>query len=195
MPDTKPTINTYVSDMLALERHMLQPLRHQIVDDDVKSCAPALRVVQRALDTIEAHESALKARLDALGGHAGEGVKSGVASAVGGIAAAIGNVRKTEVSKDLRDDYTALCLASASYTMLHTTALGLGDMTTADLAKRHLADYATLIMRANAALPMVVLGELQADGVRVEPGVADEAKQNSEDAWREGGARSHSSQN
>jgi ferritin-like metal-binding protein YciE len=186
---TAPTINTYISDMLSLETHIATPLEQQVEDSDVQAIPIARRVIQEALDTVHAHIGKLEARLDAVGGHSGAPIKNAVSSAVGAAASAINKVRKTEVSKNLRDDYTALCLSSAGYTMLHTTALGLGDTATAQLAKDHLADVATVIMRLNKALPTVVLTELQQEGVAVSASVAETAEADAKDAWKEGGAR------
>jgi ferritin-like metal-binding protein YciE len=187
---TTPTITTYVSDMLALERHIAQPLEHQSQDDAVAKNIDASRVIREAHRQVVSHIDALEQRLAALGGHPASGLKSGVATATGAIAAAVGDARKTEVSKYLRDDYSALALASASYTMLHTTALALGDTTTATLAQRHLADVATSVMRISKTLPITVLKELRAEGAAVDPTVLGEAERDVHDAWREGGARS-----
>ncbi|MGD0474685.1 MAG: hypothetical protein ABSB70_15925 [Candidatus Velthaea sp.] len=187
---TAPTINTYISDMLALEQHIATPLQGQVDDSDVQAQPIALRVIQEALDTVQRHISTLQTRLDAVGGHNGSPVKNAVSTAFGTAASAINKVRKTEVSKNLRDDYTALSLSSAGYTMLHTTALGLGDAQTAALAKEHLADVATAIMKISRALPTVVLAELQQEGVNVTPDVAQTAERDAEAAWKEGGARS-----
>ncbi len=187
---TAPTINTYISDMLALEQHIATPLQGQVDDSDVQAQPIALRVIQEALDTVQRHISTLQTRLDAVGGHNGSPVKNAVSTAFGTAASAINKVRKTEVSKNLRDDYTALSLSSAGYTMLHTTALGLGDAQTAALAKEHLADVAAAIMKISRALPTVVLAELQQEGVNVTPDVAQTAERDAEAAWKEGGARS-----
>jgi hypothetical protein len=181
---TTPTINTYVSDMLALERHILQPIQTQLSDNALKSSPAAVGLLRDMVSLVEAHIEALEARLNVLGGHSGSPLKSGVSSVMGAVAAAIDNVRKTEVSKDLRDDYTALCLGSISYTMLHTTARGLHDQLTADLAKRHLQDYATLIMRLSAIMPSVVLTELRELGVPVDAALVGEARQEEENAWK-----------
>lgn len=187
---TAPTINTYISDMLALEQHIATPLQGQVDDSDVQAQPIALRVIQEALDTVQRHISTLQTRLDAVGGHNGSPVKNAVSTAFGTAASAINKVRKTEVLKNLRDDYTALSLSSAGYTMLHTTALGLGDAQTAALAKEHLADVAAAIMKISRALPTVVLAELQQEGVNVTPDVAQTAERDAEAAWKEGGARS-----
>ena len=184
-----PTINTYISDTLALERHILQPLESQSNDDAMQKSANVARAVSEALTMVRSHIGALEQRLDAVGGHAGSPVKGGVASVLGAAASAIDNVRKTEVSKSLRDDYTALCLTSAAYTMLHTTALGLGDTDTATLAQQHLADTATVVMRLSSVLPSAVLSELQEEGVSVDKSVASQAERDIENAWKEGGSR------
>lgn len=184
-----PTITTYLSDMLALEQHIATPLEQQINDGDVQAMPTALRVVQEALDTVQAHINKLEARLDATGGHAGAGVKNAVSTAFGAAASAINKARKTEVSKNLRDDYTALSLASAGYTMLHTTALGLGDSATATLAKDHLTEVAGVIMKINHVLPTVVLTELRDEGANVPTNVAADAERDAQNAWKEAGAK------
>ncbi len=185
-----PTINTYISDMLALEQHIETPLQSQLDDSEFAKSSAALRVVRETYTGVQSRISALQARLDAVGGHAGSPVKNAVSSLSGLAASAIDKVRKTQISKALRDDYTALSLASAGYTMLHTTALALGDDATATLSKNHLADVATEIMKISGTLPVVVLAELVEEGVNVDTSVSATADQNAEDAWREGAARS-----
>jgi hypothetical protein len=75
--------------------------------------------------------------------------------------------------------------------MLHATALGLSDDATASLAKEHLADLATIIMRISSVLPVVVLTELENEGIPVAPAVASAAERDSQAAWKEGAERSH----
>lgn len=185
------TINTYISDMLALEQHIAEPLSHQQQDEAVAKSSAAKRVIDAAATMTQAHIVALEARLDQVGGHAGSGIKKGVASALGAVAAAIGDARKTEVSKYLRDDYSAFALASASYTLLHTTALAIGDRATANLAERHLGDVADVVMRISATLPTVVLAELFEEGVPIDPTVLREAESNVERAWQPGTIRAN----
>ncbi len=128
--------------------------------------------------------NALEARLEAVGGHAGIGAKTSVSAAAGVVAAAVNHVRKTEFSKDLRDDYSSFALASASYTMLHTTALGMNDSETAALALRHLKGVAAMVVDFADALPSVVLDELRMEGATVDPSVAATAKKNLGEAWK-----------
>jgi hypothetical protein len=182
--DDRHTIATYLGDMLALERHMKAPLDAQTGDDDHAKYGAAASLPSRIRTMIDAHEQALQARLDAVGGTGGAGVKSAWSQLVGDAAAAVNSSRKTKVSKRLRDDYTALALASISYTMLHATALGLGDEATAALAKRHLDDYAPLVVEIGRSIPAIVLQELADDGENVRVTAAQLAEQNTTDSWR-----------
>ena len=177
-------IQTYLSDALALERHIAAPLARQLEIDDSAKYSEALRIISTIKGLTDSHVSALSAQLDASGGHAASPIKSAWSQLLGAGAAAIDGARKTKVSKNLRDDYTALALATISYTMLHATALGLGDTATAALAKRHLDDYAPCIVEIAKAMPLVVLEELRDDGENVQIGAAELSERVTQDAWK-----------
>lgn len=179
------SIQTYVSDMLALERHIAVPLQRQSDLNDSARYASALSVIAQIKSLTDSHVTALQQCLEQLGGHEASPVKSAWSSLLGAGAAAIDSVRKTKVSKSLRDDYTALNLAAVSYTMLHATAVGLGDTTVADLAKRHLADYARLVMQIMQVIPEVVLQELRDDGEAVQTGAADLIREQTNAVWKQ----------
>ncbi len=178
------SIQTYVSDMLALERHIAQPLQRQLAMDDTLKYGDAFGAVKTINALVEAHVTALEGCLEQLGGHEASALKSAWASLLGVGAAAIDSARKTKVSKSLRDDYTALNLAAISYTMLHATAVGLGDTTTADLAKHHLADYARCVMQIVQIIPDVVLHELADDGEAVQAGAAELIRRETNEVWK-----------
>jgi ferritin-like metal-binding protein YciE len=177
-------IQTYLSDALALERHITRPLARQTEMEDSAHFAEALSLMVAIKATTDAHIRRLERQLEAAGGHAGSPIKSAWSELLGAGAAAIDSARKTKVSKNLRDDYTALSLANISYTMLHATALGLGDTACADLAQQHLADYAALVVNIGKAMPAVVLEELRADGEHVAIDAADIARQDTDAAWK-----------
>ena len=98
-------------------------------------------------------------------------------------------MRKTKVSKALRDDYAALALCTAGYTMLQTTATAMDSVTVADLAQKHLEDYASLVMQIGRALPATVLSELRDIGLPVDTTMAGPAQRASQQAWRGGADR------
>jgi ferritin-like metal-binding protein YciE len=188
-PDRAESIQTYVSDMLALERHIAGPLERQRDADESKNDARAIALFTQIKSRTDAHVAALEARLRNLGGNPSNPVKSAWSGLLGVGAAAVDGVRKTKISKNLRDDYTALSLATVSYSMLNATALGLGDTDTANLAQRHLADYARLIMDIGKAIPGVVLRELADGGQKVDVTVAAQAERTVEQSWRNEGER------
>jgi ferritin-like metal-binding protein YciE len=184
-PDNdRHSIQTYVSDMLALERHIREPLARQYDDKALSQFAGANDIVATLKAMTDAHIISLDAHLKSLGGHEASEVKSAWATLLGVGAAAVDSIRKTRVSKNLRDDYTALSLAAVSYTMLHTTALALGDDATARLAERHLDDITPFIREIGRAIPRIVLQELAVDGERVDMSVVSIAESTVERSWQ-----------
>ena len=183
--DARHSVATYVSDMLALEQHMRAPLDRQVKDEDTAKFTNAATISTKLRSLVDSHEAALTAQLKALGGDGAQGVKSAWSGLLGAGAAAVSGSRKTKISKALRDDYTALGLATISYTMLHTTALGLGDEVTAALAKRHLDDYTPIVVEISKAIPAIVLEELRNDGENVRLSAAQLAERNTTDSWNQ----------
>jgi len=176
-------LTKYLGDMVALESHILQAIGMQakLLDDHVD----AQRKVRTYRDTLQSHVSALKARLDELGGSPTHPLKEGVAAAIGVAAGLVDKMRTEEASKDLRDDYTAINHAIIAYEMMYTTALAAGDAATADLCKRHLRDNAEFVMEINNFMPKLVLDELTQDGMSVKPDVLSAAQAGMRDIWRQ----------
>jgi hypothetical protein len=88
----------------------------------------------------------------------------------------------------LRDDYTALSLASMGYTMLHTTGLALRDQTTADLALRNLNHYTDIIMELAELIPQAVVDDLRDEVGMVNEAAAQEARRNTQRTWQPDGS-------
>ncbi|MDQ2858055.1 MAG: hypothetical protein M3R53_05305 [Candidatus Eremiobacteraeota bacterium] len=181
--EDRHVIATYVSDMLALERHISAPVDAQLASQDHQDYAQAIALIQQIKTTCDSHIAALEQLLSTRGGNAASPIKSAVSTVLGGGAAVINKMRKTKVSKSLRDDSTALSLAAISYTMLNATALGLGDQATAALAKRHLDDVAPLIVSISKAMPTVVLQELRDTGENVAVSASASSQQQTGDSW------------
>lgn len=186
MEDNKHSITTYVSDMLALERHMRIPFETQLKDDDFNDYANAKQLVSRLTSLSEKHIADLDSTLKNMGGHEASPIKSAVSQVEGMVAGMIDKARKTKVSKALRDDYTALSLCTVSYTMLHATASAMGESTVATLAQRHLEDYAQCVMSIAEAMPQVVVEELRSIGLNVEAGAVAQSVEVTQRAWRGG---------
>jgi ferritin-like metal-binding protein YciE len=156
------TIADYVGDMVALESHIEEALDRQLKEtqDDPEAHA----AVQRFHDMVKGHRDSLKALQDEVGSTAGNPIIAAGATLLGKAAGVIDLVRTEGISKSLRDDYAAFSLAAISYSMLHTTALGLGNRQVAEVAERYLTDYAGAIERINEVMPGVVERELAKDG-------------------------------
>jgi ferritin-like metal-binding protein YciE len=183
---TQEAIVSYITDVLALETHLEKALEGQIADlKDETSLVQELRQVHR---TVERHVAALET-LSVERAGTGQGVakvvKKAATSVLGAGAAAIDFVRTEKLPKNLRDDYTALSLASISYVMLHTTALSLGDQEVADLALAHLQDHAGHVMTLHNVIPGAVVRFLIQEGHPADLDRLDEVQQNIEGVWRD----------
>jgi hypothetical protein len=131
--DKNEAINSYITDMLALEDHIEKAIKSQLAD--LKDYPDVLTELRQAHRSIEHHIADLRGLSDRRqAGGVVESVKR-AGSAVAGVAAGVVDLIRTEgLPKNLRDDYTAFNLASIGYAMLHTTALALQDQEVAELA-------------------------------------------------------------
>ena len=105
--------------MLAVAKHTAEPLEAQAKDETVLEFPETATLIPRLKATIDLQIERLQTHLDDLGGNASAGLKNAVVAMMGSGAAAIDKMRKTKVSKMLRDNQTALSLMTISYEMLH----------------------------------------------------------------------------
>lgn len=189
MTSQRETLQGYVNDMLAVEREIHSAFSRQKHDDRLKEFPAASQLVARIEDTIDRHLSALSAGLTRIGGDEST-IKKAVGTVMGVAAGLYDKVRSDDtVSRMLRDDYASLSFATVCYEMLQTTALAMKDEQTADLALRHLEDFAPMIMDLSDTLPRVLVDELSREG-KVAPDVqaADEARRRTREAWKHSSA-------
>jgi ferritin-like metal-binding protein YciE len=181
--DITEALNSYITDMLSLEKHISKAVQAQIEDlEDYPNVTRELRTLNA---TTESHIRALDNLADEFGGEGGAGTIKKVGSMLAGFAAgAIDLVRNESLPKNLRDDYTAVNLATIGYVMLHTTALSLGNRNVADLAQRHLVDYTEVVMTLHNIIPAAVIEFLQEEGLPAREDVLPEISKNLENAWR-----------
>ena len=180
--DKNEAVNIYITDMLALEDHIEKALRGQL--EDLKDYPEVTRELKQIHQKVEHHISDLKklGERRAAGGPAGLIKRAG--SAVLGLgAAAIDLVRTEGLPKNLRDDYTALSLATIGYVMLHTTGLGLDDREVAELARQHFSDYSNAVTRLHNIIPAAVIRFLKEDGQPVREDVLPEISRTIEAVW------------
>lgn len=187
MTTTVEAINSYITDMLALEEHINKAVKAQIADfqDEYPRVAEELTEISAM---IEEHIETLKALSDAReagGGKVAEAVKRAGSMVAGLGAAAIDLIRNEKLPKNLRDDYTACSLASIGYVMLYTTAVALSDAPVAQVAYEHLADYARATMQIHDLVPATVVKLLQEDGLMPKTDVVAEVTADIQAVWEE----------
>jgi ferritin-like metal-binding protein YciE len=184
MKDNREEIRPYVADMAAVERHILEALERQHKDDTFKDYPQALGLIDRLAGLLKTHVENLETHLDSLpGGGVAAAVKETVTGVLGGLAGVYDKVRKDKVSRALRDDYTALSLAVISYTMLHSTALGLRQGTTAEIALRNLKELTPILIELSQIIPAVVLKELSFEGYDIDFSLSPQAVRDTQEAW------------
>ncbi len=184
----KDVLQDYVSDMLGLEKHIDGVIARQATDDRMRAHAQAHDLVMRISSTLKKHQAILENALGSVGGESAKSVLKRVTASITGMAANLyDKARSTDpVSRNLRDNYTALNMAAISYTMLHTTALALKERSIADLAVRHLEDLTPLIMELSEVIPDIVARELASEDKAIDPSVGREALDNTQKAWVKG---------
>ena len=179
-------INSYVTDMLALEEHIEKALRGQI--EDLREDHPDfVGEIETIHATVENHISSLKmvAEERKAGTGVAEAVKRAGSAVLGAGAAAVDFVRNEKLPKNIRDDYTAASLATIGYVMLYTTATSLGDTLVANLAHNHLQDYAKATMTLHNIVPGAVIRLLQEDGLPARQDVLSEVAEKIESVWKQ----------
>jgi hypothetical protein len=182
---TAETIDSYVTDMLALEKHIQTAVSGQIGDLDEHSefKGPLIRIQATCETHLHALEALTTRREQNLGGMS-KVVKKAVSSVLGLGAAAVDFVRTEKLPKDLRDDYTAISLAYIGYLMLHTTASTFHDAEVADIARNHLGEYAESMMALQRIIPAATIAFLASEGMDVDASVLPAIETAIKESWR-----------
>ncbi len=183
MNHQKETLQQYVGDMLAVERHIHEAVRRQRDSEKAAKFPEAQNIFTRIEAYLDEHIEHLEQHLESLGGKGASPIKEAVTAVAGVVAGIYDQMRDEKISKMLRDDYTALNLAAISYTMLHTTGLALADHQTADIALRHLKHWTPIIVDISEVTPLVVAQELAEDMPGINASVGREAAENTQQAW------------
>lgn len=176
------TLQQYVSDILATEQHIRKAVERQGTDKSVEQQAEAQQLLNRIGTTLQQHIAALEQQLVTLKGSSSS-AKAVMTSALGIVAGLYDKVRTQEVSRMLRDDYTALSLAAISYTMLYTTSQALYDAPTSSLAQRHLKDFMPLLTEIRRIIPQVVITELAVEYPNLNLTSAAESLRETQASW------------
>lgn len=183
MTDKEKTLNSYVTDMLSLEEHILKAFQAQVgefKDDHPDVTAHLGRVEAIIKEHIEVLEG-----VSQKGGMIGEAVKRAGTMVAGLGAAAVDLVRNEKLPKNLRDDYTAGSLAYVGYVMLLTTARALDNDEIAEIAEEYMADWAQINMTLGDIIPAAVLTFLREEKLPVGKVSATEVNESVRRVWEE----------
>ena len=182
--DRTAILNTYATDMAAVETHIREAVERQIESDATARYPSALQTLTQLRGTLDRHVTSLEAYNGSTeGGGFKEAAKEALGAALGVAAGLYDQVRTDKVSRMVRDTYTATSLAAISYHMLYTTALGLKDERLASLAIANLKDLTAAIGDLSKVVCTVVAHELADEDKTLDPTVADEAIRATQAAW------------
>ena len=181
---TQKQIADWVGDIVALESHVEEAMDRQLT---LKSDnAELTSTLQRFHDTVRASKYRAEDYQKGIGSTGGNPVIKVGSSLLGKAAGIIDKVRHDTISKALRDDYTAYNLLAISYSMLHTTAMAVGDARTQQFAGEGLKTYAGLVQDINRAIPLAVAVELKENGdiPSLDTSVVDNCRAFIDSAWK-----------
>lgn len=183
MSERIDTIQKHTADQLALQKHILEALSHQRDSTKLKKMPEANELVIKIGRTLERHAQELEEMASTYDASQSM-LKKLVSQAFGNVAGLYDQVRDQQVSRMLRDNYTALSLASMGYTAYHAFGLAVNEDRIADLSLRHLKDLTPLLVEISKRLPSVVVDETKNDhDFPVDVNAAAQAVDNTQEAW------------
>lgn len=183
--DRKESLQKHISDMLSVEEHILKAVERQRDDERVKDNVQVNEIIMEIERVLKQHVSALEKLADHYDAQTESRAKEALTKLMGMAAGLFDKVRgKHPLSRNLRDNYTALGLASMGYTAFHTYGLTIQEERVANLAKSHLEDLTPLMVEISKLLPEVVNGEVIEESDFPTSGtVAKQAVDNTQKAW------------
>ena len=183
MRNENDILRQYLSDMIALDEHINTALERQLNDDRTQQFPEARQLITKIKGTLGTHIDGLRSQVKRLGGEESGPIKEAVSMVAGVAAGLYDKMRHDPVSKMLRDDYTALSLASIAYTMLHTTGLAVKNNGVADIALGYLKDVTPLVVELSKVIPPVVVKDLEDNEVTLDQSAGQEAVRRTQEAW------------
>jgi len=183
--DTNEVLRLYSSDLLELERHIIDMLKDQTDQEEVKRYPEVQQLVTRMQDTVGRHFNELEQGLESLGGEKSSLLKQAMGRVAG---TAMGMASKAEgsekCSKVLRNNYLALDAASLGSLMLYTTAAAFNNDRIGEISERHFHELSSLAVEIREMIPEIVVKEFADQGYAVNSGVTEEVNQKAQQAWR-----------
>lgn len=185
MSNRQDLITKHVADAVALEKHILEAVERQRASDAVRTNVDANRVVIEIERVLKQHISALDTLARQYGGDGESALKKLATAALGVAAGLYDQLRESELTRELRDDYTALSLTAMGYTAMHAFAVGISETPMAELAERHLRDLTPLLVDLSKLIPQTTIEDLAREhpDLGVNTSRIAEAVETSQRAW------------
>ena len=183
VPPPPAVLRGKLCEIAALEHYLIELLVSQQVDPALRAQPETLRFVSRTLAVLHQHASRLVALLETVPGGPAEFTQTTVA-----MADRFAAYQRKPAARDaiavLQEDNSMLNLAASHYTVLHATALAVGEQAIAGLALTHLRDLTPRVMEISRLIPLLAV---QSVGSLPPAGAAaafTAALRNTEEAWR-----------
>lgn len=182
--DIQSETKQHLSDMAALEKHILDAVEKQIEVDEVKKDIEALGLLSKTKEMLTRHVGQLGAMAEAQDAETRTSMKALFTRFLGNVAGVYNSIRSDEASRAIRDTYTALNLMSASLTAMKTFGLVVGKESISKLAYEQMRELLPLIMEFNTKLPYIVAREIAAkDGLPFDIAVPQRVEKATQRIW------------
>jgi hypothetical protein len=153
-------LGSYITDMVAVERDILNAVHGQLKDHRVTTFPGAQSLLQKIAEETQWRLENNETLAEVIDGKWGSRIKEALAATTGALAGIYGMVRTHPVSKMLRDDHVALNLAATAYGMFYTAAVAFDEDEVATMALEHLKSLPPRITALIHLLPAVIVQEL-----------------------------------
>ncbi|MBM3924595.1 MAG: hypothetical protein FJ320_01195 [SAR202 cluster bacterium] len=188
MRERNDIIRQYCSDLLSLDRQILDMLKNHSSQQEVLQYPEAHQLVGKAQQAVGRVFMELEQNLTAQGGDTMSPLKVAMNRVTGMMVGMAGKAEGSEkCSKVLRNTYASLDAASLGAMMLHTTALAFNLPSTAEVASKHFRELAPIANEARDMIPGIVVKEFVDQGYQVDTGAAEEVKKEMQQVWVSGG--------
>ena len=182
--DIKSETKQHLSDMTALDKHMLEAIEGQLGVEAIQKDPDAFALLSRTRDILKSHIDQMEIMVEAQDAQTRTSLKSVLTRFLGNIAGAYNHTRPDQASRAMRDTYTALNLNAASLTALKTFGLAVGKEAISKLAYEQMREILPLIMDFNKKLPYVVAREIaESDGIAYDPAIPERVEKATQRIW------------
>ncbi len=183
--DSNEILRLYSSDLLELQHHIVDVVKDQTDQEEVRRYPEVQQLVIKIQDTVGRHFNELEQGLESLGGEKSSLLKQAmgrVAETVMGMATRAEGSEKC--SKVLRNNYVALDAAALGSLMLYATAAAFNNDRIGEISERHFNELSKLAVEIREMIPEIVVREFADQGYWVNSGVTEEVNQKAQQAWR-----------